>query len=58
VEQVKIRRPDHYSEQYRLEEPSAENDHRLPWVLSIIIFGVPLWALIILIVYALIVTIF
>lgn len=58
MEQVKVRRPERYSDQYRLEDSAAESDHRLPWVLSIIIFGVPLWALIILIVYALVMAIF
>lgn len=58
VAQVKVHRPERYSEHYRFEEPAADADHRLPWVLSIIIFGVPLWALIILIVYAFIMAVF
>jgi hypothetical protein len=54
LNQIKVRRPNRYSDPYRLEEPRTEAGPRLPMFLSMLLFGVPLWILIYLVVHSLI----
>ena len=54
LNQIKVRRPNRYSDPYTLEEPRTEDGPRLPMFLSMLLFSVPLWILIYLVVHSLI----